>query len=615
MASHHEGEKDLTILSSNGSGDGESATDVTSSVRQMSSSKPRDPKIPRRGRTADHPIWDYFTQLRETEESQCNACKVKLSGHKASNNLAHLKSKHNSKSDSTFIEYQKKKVEYDAKKSATTPKASASALTGQTLQQAFASIASNKQPYVKNSQRQVEITDCLAMFIGTNSVAMRVVETTTFQNLIHKLDPRYQIPNRHEISDTIKELKSKIRISIQSKINEAGNICICADIWSRPGLVESFLGISAHFYSRLTHQKCNVLLGLELFESPHTGDRLKQILDDVLHSWGIESDKVLRFITDNGSNMVKALRNEALIYKLVADNVDRDVSDELDEFGFEAETDETEELDTPEVSQPKHMRCFAHSLMCVLRNTVDRDIDFDVFRKSVFATVKKIGFSVRLQERLKQLAGLKLIVPSQTRWNSTYFVFERILRVTKALDELAFEERWDPLPWRTLELYCNFLKPFATHTDFLQGHKYPTISTIIPTLLDLCDHLQKFATDDKLGSLATTVQEKLDEQFGYITNVQHAKFDATYVSAAFLDPTLALCLDDVQVNEAKKLIGHMAAINETPMAQYQPSGAPSNLPASVLERIEKRRLTASVSSSSTIQTEMTAYWNGLVSGK
>ena len=49
-----------------------------------------------------------------------------------------------------------------------------------------------------------------------------------------------------ELQNVLIELKSKIGEFLE----EANKASICADIWSKKGLLSSYLGITAHFFSR-----------------------------------------------------------------------------------------------------------------------------------------------------------------------------------------------------------------------------------------------------------------------------------------------------------------------------------------------------------------------------
>lgn len=566
---------------------------------------PAAPKKPRRGRTANHPVWEYFTQNPEKKNSRCNVCKVTLNTLKSSNVETHLRTKHSKE----FSKYdgKLKKFRSMSKKS----KAVNANLKPQTLFEAFSKTNESSNPYPKGSSRYEEITDTLAMFIATSSASLNVVNNKYFCAL---LDKRYRPPDRRELPDRIRKLAVEVRLNIQAKINDSGKITVCSDIWSRPGLTESFLGISAHFYARSTHKRFGVLLGLPIFPSPHTGDRIKSLIDDCLKEWDISENKVIRYVTDSGSNMVKAMRDAAFTYFL------KDIEDKNGEIidpnlDFEDDDDSDEEIEQEPVVIKKHMRCFVHFLMCALRCTVDKDKDFITFRKSIFSIIKKISKSCVLQERLKTLSGLKLVVVSKTRWNSTYQVFERLLRLTESIDIIAKEQKWDPLPWRTLEMYANFLKPFADQTNFLQGTNYPTLSSVMTALIELMDHLENKMKEDKINYLAMVVKNEMDRRFGYIMDVNRGDFDPTYVTACFLDPTVALSLDDGQIAAAKVLLMQMSSNGDVsglhPPSQETTS---SNLSPAVFQRIERRRLNATVSVSNSLQAEISAYWTGLETG-
>ncbi len=49
-------------------------------------------------------------------------------------------------------------------------------------------------------------------------------------------------------------------------------------------------------------------LVLKLLHHPHTGDQIATALNECLSEWGINPQKMLLVVTDNGSNMVKAIR-------------------------------------------------------------------------------------------------------------------------------------------------------------------------------------------------------------------------------------------------------------------------------------------------------------------
>ena len=75
---------------------------------------------------------------------------------------------------------------------------------------------------------------------------------------------------------------------------------------------------------------------------------------------------------------------------------------------------------------------------------------------------------------------LKLIQDVVTRRNTTYYMLSQCVQLKlplcKLMNELGLEGPSDN-DWVTGELLCDFMKPFQTVTDYLQGEKYPTLGS------------------------------------------------------------------------------------------------------------------------------------------
>jgi len=185
-----------------------------------------------------------------------------------------------------------------------------------------------------------------------------------------------------------------------------------------------------------------------------------------------------------------------------------------------------------------------------------------------------------------------------------------------AVEQLLGEYKMDPLPWNTLEMYRNFLKPFADHTDFIQGSKYPTIPSVIPALINLDGHLQKeIDSGDDISDLAATVKYELKRRFSYIFDTKEKTFDPAYVTATMLDPTVALCLDDGQLAASKNFFIQMNSDYPSISPQdIEKQATPSHLSSAVMQKIEQRRHSAVASASLGIQNEFSSYLNMLETG-
>ena len=73
------------------------------------------------------------------------------------------------------------------------------------------------------------------------------------------------------------------------------------------GLTSSYLGITTHFFSRKDQCRHSVTLAMRNFSHPHTGERVRELVDEVLREWEIPVSKVVAILTDNGSNMLKSI--------------------------------------------------------------------------------------------------------------------------------------------------------------------------------------------------------------------------------------------------------------------------------------------------------------------
>ena len=97
--------------------------------------------------------------------------------------------------------------------------------------------------------------------------------------------------------------------NLMSRLNDSRKVALCVDIWSRKGLTASYLGITAHFFTRSDHKRHTATIAVRRLPSPHTAERVEEIVDSVLTEWQIPRTKISAMLTDNGSNMIAAFRD------------------------------------------------------------------------------------------------------------------------------------------------------------------------------------------------------------------------------------------------------------------------------------------------------------------
>lgn len=241
------------------------------------------------------------------------------------------------------------------------------------------------------------------------------------------------------------------------------DVAITTDVWTSLN-TDSYLTLTVHFLSE-TVLKTFVLCTKKL-ESNHTGVYLSEIMTNELHNWNI-FNKVVAVVTDGGANIRAAVRLMNL----------------------------------------SHLPCIAHKLNLVVQQALklcdDEGVgpENDSDEGDLKTVLKKcrtiVGFFKRsevgnrmLAEKQKQLGSpiiLKLKQDIRTRWNSTFFMLERLIKLKEPLTIVMITlkeapSNLDSEEWNIIEDMIPLLRPFNNLTVELSAEQYPTLSKVIPLL-------------------------------------------------------------------------------------------------------------------------------------
>jgi hypothetical protein len=112
-------------------------------------------------------------------------------------------------------------------------------------------------------------------------------------------------------------------------------------------------------------------------EHPHTGEMIADCIDKCLKFWEIPEEKVQLIVSDNGSNMVKAINVLRQMHIAEESESDSDMNDNADEDENRDEEDQDVESDDVEEDEehqelPEHviyrrMPCMAHTLQLIIK--------------------------------------------------------------------------------------------------------------------------------------------------------------------------------------------------------------------------------------------------------
>jgi hypothetical protein len=331
----------------------------------------------------------------------------------------------------------------------------------------------------------------------------------------------------------------------------------------------------------------HVILNVTELPHPHTGENLADSLEQCLRDWNITHDKVLLIVSDNGANMIKAVkmlndraRDAALAAAVSAsvqnsaadevssgdvdveaaddsneDNVD---SDDVDEDEYDGDGDEEEdnemgdvadgvndegdemveandETDLMTVVYYRRMKCMAHTLQLVIKKVY---VHYDSLIVKVRRFVSRIRRSGPAVEKLHSLTGKVLVTDNVTRWNSTFLMIKRLIEVKPQLSDVLTTVQADNLlvaEWSRLDELSSLLEPFATQTNNLQTDAM-SLPYAIPALLDLQCHLQSFP---HCKSLTRSLLADIRSRFQFILNPESPDFTAIPAASCLLSPSIA----------------------------------------------------------------------------
>ena len=177
-----------------------------------------------------------------------------------------------------------------------------------TLQPTLRETLHKAKPYNQQSEQYKSISRKLAVFVAVGNVPNSIVECDEFRDLIKELDERYSVPGRTAIASEMDKLFIDLKTNMRAVLSDARKVAITTDIWSKKGLTASYLGLTAHFFLKKDHHRHCLTLAVRRFPSPHTADKVEQMVCEILEEWGISHQQMSVILTDNGSNLVAAFQ-------------------------------------------------------------------------------------------------------------------------------------------------------------------------------------------------------------------------------------------------------------------------------------------------------------------
>lgn len=318
-------------------------------------------------------------------------------------------------------------------------------------------------------------------------VSHHTVEKESFKELLQTFDKQYELPGRKYFTKTaIPDLYNKTREIIAKDLKSVDFVALTTDMWSSINMTP-YITVTAHYISEDWELMAKCLETTFVPEN-HTAEALAEVLTEVVHDWDIEECNISCITTDNGANIVAAIRG----------------------------------LKWP------WLNCFGHNLNVAVNYSLQKekprtDRAFGICRSinGAFShSWQRRRELCTMQEQLN-LPQTMLVTDCANHWKSTYAMVVKVLEQLPAIERVFADDQsrrtLPNLTWQDiaiLEAVKDGLKPVAEFTDILSAENYVTVSSLLPVLLLMADILKEEEADVKMVSeIKKGILEKLESKY------------------------------------------------------------------------------------------------------
>ena len=345
--------------------------------------------------------------------------------------------------------------------------------------------------------------------IGKDMLPVYSVEKEGFANLLKQFDPQYKLPSRKYFSKTaIPKLYDSTRESVLHNIKNLKFYSATTDMWSSIN-GDPYMSYTIHYITEEWELQ-STALGTLYFPEDHTGENLSDAIKETLQSWNLDSKNQVFLTTDNGSNILCAVKTI---------------------LGW------------------MHLPCFGHNLHLAVGHSLKDDTRIDRAVGVCKEFVSSFSYSFKKKRDLTEaqrefgLLEHSLVTDCQTRWGSTQKMINQVLEQEKAIRKVLGGDRksshlvptWQDLD--DLESLNAALTPFSDFTDMLSTEDYVSVSAVLPVLKILHNNVCNISDDDT--SLTSDIKCKV---LDYLDDKYSDPLCRRLISlACFLDPR---CITD-----------------------------------------------------------------------
>ena len=167
--------------------------------------------------------------------------------------------------------------------------------------------------YSHDSERAKKLTSAVCQFVVHDIRPVSVVDNVGFLNLMYEAEPRYVVPCRSTISRRIDDLYVSEKRRVRGDIASAEFLCCTTDMWTSCSN-DGYISLTCHFITedfKMSYRNLNT----KHFPGTHDHTHICEAISSVAQDWCINIKRqVVAFTTDNGSNIVKSLKEMSILH-------------------------------------------------------------------------------------------------------------------------------------------------------------------------------------------------------------------------------------------------------------------------------------------------------------